>query len=362
MLHTALCDRLQIEFPIFAAPMGFVSGPELTAAVCAAGGMGIMSFSANPPALLRREIKCLASLTDKPFGVNVFLEGSRLPFSIESIIETCIDQRVAVLSTSRGDPAPYVEAAHAADIAIMHQVSTVAEAERAATAGVDIIVAQGGEAGGHVAGDIGTIAFVPRVVDAVAPVPVVAAGGIADARGVAAALALGAQGVMIGTRFIATVEAYAHWVYKHKILAADTGDTVRTSVSGDNRRDASYRTLRTPPVARWLAQTTQGHDECEDDVLIGASVIGGAPTPIVRFAGIPPTPDAQGDIESMDFLAGQGVGLAQDIAPAAAVVHELVSGATQVIERLSGYRNRSQRLALHARGEPRDTRMPETLR
>jgi nitronate monooxygenase len=335
MLRTRLCNLLGIDVPIFAAPMGFITGPELAAAVSNAGGLGIMSFSGSPPPVLREQIRSLRTLTNKPFGVNVLLSGPHLPFSIDAVIDVCLDERVPVLSTFWGDPTPYVARAHSVDVKVIDQVGSLADARRSAQAGVDVIVAQGFEAGGHIAGEVTTLSLVPRVVDAVAPIPVVAAGGIADARGLVAALALGAQAVMIGTRLIATPEAYAHSVYRQKIVAATEDQTVRTTLFGHGFPNAPHRTLRTPFVERWLAEEARGNEQRPDEPQIGATKIGGQPVPILRFMGFPPTPDASGDLESMDFLAGQGVGLVKEIKPAAEVVREFIEGAQEILSQLA---------------------------
>jgi NAD(P)H-dependent flavin oxidoreductase YrpB (nitropropane dioxygenase family) len=335
IMRTDLCKLLGIEVPIFGAPMGFLTGPELAAAVSNAGGLGIMSFNANPPPVLRDEIHRLRSLTSKPFGVGVLLSGPHLPFSVEAIIDVCLKERVPVLVTFWGDPTAYVARAHAAGVKVMDQVGSVADAQRAARAGVDAVIAQGVEAGGHVAGEVTTMALVPRVVDAVAPIPVAAAGGIADARGLVAALALGAQAVMIGTRLIATPEAYAHPVYKQKILDANENQTVRTTLFGFGWPNAPHRTLRTPFVERWLSEEMRGSEQRPDEPRIGETKIGGQPVPLLRFMGFPPTPDASGDLESMDFLAGQSVGLVKEMRPAAEVVSELVEGARRILSSLT---------------------------
>ncbi len=335
IIHTHFCKLFEIEVPIVAAPMGFLTGPDLAAAVSNAGGLGIMSFSANPPPVLRSEIRRLRSLTNKPFGVNVLLSGPHLPFSVEAIVDVCLEERVPVLSTFWGDPTPYVARAHAAGVKVIDQVGSVADAQRAARAGVDAIIAQGVEAGGHIAGTVTTMALVPRVVDAVAPIPVVAAGGIADARGLVAALALGAQAVMIGTRLIATPEAYAHPVYKQKILDANEDQTVRTTLFGFGWPNAPHRTLRTPFVERWLSEEMRGSEQRPDEPRIGETKIGGQPVPLLRFMGFPPTPDASGDFDSMDYLAGQGVGLVKEMKPAAEVVREFVEGARRILSALT---------------------------
>ncbi|NOJ43046.1 NAD(P)H-dependent flavin oxidoreductase [Bradyrhizobium australiense] len=335
MLRTPLCRLLDIEVPVFAAPMGFVTGPELAAAVSNAGGLGIMSFSGNPPAVLREEIRRLRSLTGKPFGIGVLLSGPHLPFPVEAAIDVCIEEQVPVLLTFWGDPTAVARRAKAAGVKVIDQVGSVADAERAVRAGVDAVVAQGVEAGGHVAGEVTTLALVPRVVDAVAPVPVIAAGGIADARGFVAALALGAQGVMIGTRLIATPEAYAHPIYKQKIIDTTEDQTVRTTLFGHGWPNAPHRTLRTPFVEHWLPEETRGSEQRPDEPQIGETRIGGQLVPLLRFMGFPPTPATSGDLECMDFLAGQGVGLVQTIKPAADVVQELVNGARQIISQLA---------------------------
>src|SRR5215470_17815975 len=243
-----LCHMLEIDHPIIAAPMGpDLTGPEFVAAVSNAGGLGILQEQFCPPPVFRKEIRRVQALTAKPFGVNLLLH-----FPVEEQITICLEERVPVLSLFWGDPTPYVGRAHAAGVKVFHQVGSVADARRAADAGVDVIIAQGVEAGGHVAGEVSTLALVPRVVDAVAPRPVAAAGGIADARGVVAVLALGAQAAVLGTRFLASSEARAHPHYKHMVLEASEGDTVRTVLFGYGWPNAPHRTLRTAFVRQWL--------------------------------------------------------------------------------------------------------------
>ena len=327
MLHTSLCELLNIEVPIICAPMGpHITSPELAAAVSNAGGLGIISFGGYPPPLLREEIRRLRGLTDRPFGVNLLLE-----FPVEEHVNFCVEERVPILSFFWGDPLPYVERAHAAGVKVVDQVGSVEAARRSARAGVDVIIAQGVEAGGHVAGQVSTMALVPRVVDAVAPVPVAAAGGIADARGLVAALALGAEGVVMGTRFIATTEAAAHPVYKQKVLDATEEDTVRTTLFGYGWPNAPHRALRTAFVEEWLKDEARGSEQRPDEPVIGETVFGGQRVPLLRFMGFPPSAEATGDIESMGMLAGQGVGLVREVKPAALVVQELIEGARRII-------------------------------
>src|ERR1041385_987151 len=191
MLHTSLCNLLGIDYPILSAPLGpDLSGPELVAAVSNAGGMGILQAQLDPPAMLREKIRQLRRMTERPFGINFILH-----FPIEAGFEVCLEERVPVISFFWGDPSPYIKRAHSAGVKVVHQAGSVEEAKHAVDAGADFVIAQGMEAGGHMRGEVSTFVLVPRVVDSVAPTPVVAAGGIGDARGLVAPLALGAAGV-----------------------------------------------------------------------------------------------------------------------------------------------------------------------
>jgi enoyl-[acyl-carrier protein] reductase II len=171
-------------------------------------------------------------------------------------------------------------------------------------------------------------------VDAVAPRPVAAAGGIADARGLVAALALGAQAAVLGTRFLASTESRAHPHYKKRLLEASEGDTVRTTLFGHGWPDAPHRTLRTAFVQQWLGREARGQESRADEPVVGRSVIGGQAMTVLRFMAFPPNCDASGDIDSMELLAGQGVGLVHEIKPAGQIVHQLVAEAGQIISRL----------------------------
>jgi len=300
------------------------------AAVCNAGGFGILQAQLCPPQLLRHQIRHLRTLTAKPFGVNFVMH-----FPHRDGIQVCIDERVPALSFFWGDPSEIIPAAHAAGIAVLHQVGSVDAAIRAKQAGVDVIIAQGVEAGGHVAGQVSTMVLLPRIVDAVTPALVLAAGGIADARGLAAALCLGADGVVMGTRFLATPEANAHPEYKSRLAAASESDTVRTVLFGNGWPDAPHRTLKTPFVSEWIPRESEMQDSSRVQPVIGRSIIGGSEIPVPRFASLPPNRDATGDIESMALLVGKSVGLVHDIRPAGEIVREMVEGATRLIRGLS---------------------------
>jgi NAD(P)H-dependent flavin oxidoreductase YrpB (nitropropane dioxygenase family) len=263
---------LNIEVPILGAPMGpEISGLELVAAVSNAGGLGMIPFGGYPPPALRERICRLRTLTSRPFAVNILLGGPHLPFAEADLVGACIEERVPVLSLFWGDPTRYVEDAHKAGVKVCDQVGSVDTAKRARDAGIDFIIAQGIEAGGHIAGTVGTMGLTPRVVETVVPTPVVAAGGIADGRGLAAALALGAEGVAIGTRFIASVECNAHDVYKEKVLTANEEDTVRATLFGNGWPNAWHRTLCTDFVKQWLPQERRGSEQRADSQLSGRS-------------------------------------------------------------------------------------------
>ncbi|HET6934211.1 MAG TPA: nitronate monooxygenase [Candidatus Angelobacter sp.] len=319
MIRTRLTELLGLETPIISAPMGpNISGPELVAAVSGAGGLGILQAQLLSPELFREELRLVRKLTRSPFGVNFLL-----PFPCEHLLEICLEEKVGMISFFWGDPGPYIERIHAAGAKVIHQVGTVPEAVNAAKAGVDVIIAQGVEAGGHIAGEVSTFALLPRVLDQVRDVPVVAAGGIADWRGLAAALALGADGVAMGTRFIATPEANAHPTYKQKVVEASENDTVRTVLFGYGWPEAPHRVLRTKFVEEWLGKDPAASGA--GDEIVGYASIGGQKIPLPRFAGIPPGKEAEGEIESMSLYMGQSAGLIHDIRPAAEIVKEMTA-------------------------------------
>jgi nitronate monooxygenase len=327
MLKTRFCERFGIGAPIVVAPMGpDLTGLELVAAVCNAGGFGILQAQLSAPALLREQIRYLRKLTSRPFGVNFVLH-----FPHRESVQVCIEERVSALSFFWGDPSEFIPSAHAADVAILHQVGSVDDAIRAKRAGVDVIIAQGTEAGGHVAGQVSTMVLLPRIVDAVAPALVLAAGGIADGRGLAAALCLGADGVVMGTRFLATPEANAHARYKAGLVAATEEDTVRTILFGNGWPHAPHRVLITSFVKEWVGRENDTQSSIPEAPPVGRTIIAGAEVPIQRFVSIPPNADATSEIESMPLLAGQSVGLIHEIRPAADILCETVAGAERLI-------------------------------
>lgn len=225
VLKSKLCELLEIKYPILQGGMAWVATGELAAAVSEAGGLGVIGAGNAPAAVLEQEIKKAKAGTAKPFGVNIMLLS---PY-VEEVVELLCREQVRVVTTGAGNPGKYVKKFHAYGAKVIPVVSSVALAKRLLRLDVDSMIAEGMEAGGHI-GELTTMALVPQIVDAV-DVPVIAAGGIADGRGVAAALALGAAGVQLGTRFISAYECTAHAQYKGMILKAKDRDTVVTAVS-----------------------------------------------------------------------------------------------------------------------------------
>lgn len=226
MIHTRICEVFGIAHPIISAPMAGTATAELAAAVSEAGGLGLIGGTTmNDPAWLRAQIRAVRARTQKPFGVGFI---SSFP-GLDRLVQVAFDEQVPIVSHSFADPTPYVAPAHAAGIKVLAQVQTVAQAKTAAMAGVDLIAAQGTEAGGHT-GYSGTLPLVPAVIDVARDIPVVAAGGIADGRGLAAVLMLGAEGAWLGSRFVASREAIdAEWK-KQRAVEAGTDDTVLTKI------------------------------------------------------------------------------------------------------------------------------------
>src|SRR5215813_10764520 len=227
MLKTPLCELFGIEVPIILAPMGTCTSAELAAAVSNAGGLGGIGSLFRTTAAIKRDIDTLKKLTNRHFAIN------HIPQTLDAdAFRYTLAARPAVISFALGDPGDLVRQAHDVGSLVMLQVTTVTQAIQAAERGVDVIIAQGGEAGGY-CGEVSTMTLVPQVVDAVAPIPVVAAGGIFDGRGIAAALMLGAAGVNLGTRFIASRESPATNEWKHAITRAKSEDSFKAEVLND---------------------------------------------------------------------------------------------------------------------------------
>ncbi len=319
MLPKDVFSQLGIDKPIFQAPIGSVASPEMAAAVSEAGGVGHLACTWRSPEQLDRLFGKMRKLTRRPYGANFVLD-----FPIEDQLAVALDHGIHIISFFWGDAGRYVTRVHDAGAAAIQVVGSIDEAKRAADAGFDLIVAQGRDAGGHVRSDLGAMALVPQVVDAVSPLPVLAAGGIADRRGVAAALALGASGVWVGTRFLASAEADIHPRYQARVLASGGDDTLHSQLFDLGWSGAPLRTLKNATTTLWeqagrpLAGKRPGEGEA-----IGTRADGSV---IPRYHFGAPTTQVAGDIDAMALYAGAAVGMVRDCRPAAEIVFELAAG------------------------------------
>ena len=329
-LTTRFTEAFGLTTPIAQAGLAFVGmTPDLAVAVSNAGALGSLGVGLMPAPALLQTIHAVRSGTWRPFHVN-FITMFTKPDQIDAVCAT----GVAAASFHWGHPPrEWIDRLHASGVRVMEQVGTVDHAKRAVDDGVDVVVAQGLEAGGHNCATLPTFAFVPLVVDAVAPALVLASGGVADGRGLAAALMLGADGAWIGTRFVATDESAAHDEYKRRVVAAGAEDTSLTSLFGpDTPQFNPMRVLRNRVVRTW-DDPAAGHPDGAETV-IGTFTLGGEETTLHRFSNLVPMRGATtGDFEEMPLLAGQGVGLVTSTRPAAEVVAELTTQAEKLLGR-----------------------------
>jgi enoyl-[acyl-carrier protein] reductase II len=310
-LRTPLCDLFGIEVPICLAGMGGVSMAPLVAAISNAGGLGIMGAANLSPDGLREEIRRTRQLTDRPFAVDLL---APIPEMIEPYLPVLFDEDVRIFVAGLAVPEKHLGEMKRRGIKIMVMTGKVQHAVRAEQAGADVVAAQGTEAGGHT-GEIGTLALVPQVVDAV-KIPVVAAGGITDGRGVVASLALGAQGAVIGTRFIATPEATAARQYREALVQAKQDDTVRTRCYSGK----PLRTLKNPYVAEYEADPSKIKRFPEQLAISSARQV-------MAYW------NAEADPARTCMPAGQGVGSFHDIRPAGELLREIVAQAESILHR-----------------------------
>lgn len=320
-----LLDILQVEKPILSAPMAGAAGPELVAAVCNAGGYGVIPLWGRSKEQVATGIDELRELTDRNFAVNL-----NLSFPHEDQLEMCIAKGVHGVSLFWGMEPSVIARAKAGGLTVLMSVGNAQEAKTAAQAGADVIVAQGWEAGGHVWGQVSTIALIPAVVDAV-KVPVVAAGGIADGRGMAAAMMLGASGVWIGTRLLASSEATIHEVYRNRILQASETDTQWAhDLYHVGWPDAPHRALSNSTSRAWVeAGCSEPGNRPNEKEQIGQRPNG---DPVVRYQSYTPLPETSGDVEAMSLWSGQGVSLVREVIPAADIVEEVYQAARTLLQ------------------------------
>ena len=331
MLQTPLCKELGIEYPIFSAGIALAAGPELVAAVSNAGGFGVLGASGMPPEVLRERIARVRERTHRPFGVNIiideFEEGDHA-FLLDAVAEVS-SLRVAAVVLFWGDPAPFVEPAHRNGVRIIIQVGSVDEAMAAAESGVDAVIAQGVEAGGHVRGRTSIWELLPATVDAVRPLPVVGSGGIGDGAGVARALIAGAQAVSLGTRFVASHEAWLHPAYKQRIVDSTARDTVYNELYDVWWPNAPHRTLRNKAFDEWdAAGRPPPGKRPGEGTSIGKRRLGsGELVDWPRYATGTVPPDFEGDIDYAPLWAGESCSVVNDIKPAGEIVRDLVRDA-----------------------------------
>jgi enoyl-[acyl-carrier protein] reductase II len=286
--------------------MAWVSTAELVSAVSEAGSLGIIGAGNAPPEYVLEQIRKTKEWTEKPFGVNIPLFS---PY-VKEVIEVCVKERVAVVTTGAGNPGPIVPPLKEAGIKVIPVVSSVALAKRLERIGVDALIAEGMESGGHI-GDVATLPLIPQVVDAV-KIPIIAAGGIADGRGLVAALALGAAGVQMGTRFICTEECIVHPNYKEKIVKAGDRATITTGHSLGH----PVRAIRNPMTRRFEEMEKMGLSE-EEIIEFGTGKL--------RLAAV------EGDMVNGSVMAGQSCGLVHDIVPVKVLIERIISEAEEII-------------------------------
>ena len=307
-LRTRLTELLEIEHPIIQGGMAWTATAELVAAVSNAGGIGIIGAGHMPTEILRTEIRKAKELTDKPFGVNLML----LTPHIDEIVELVVRERVHAVTTGAGNPGKYMSALKNAGIKILTVVPSVALAKRMESIGADAVIGEGMEAGGHI-GELTTMVLTPQLADAVT-IPVIAAGGIADGRGIAAAFALGAEGVQVGTRFMCADECTIHQSVKDEVIKAKDRDTIVTGRSTGH----PVRVLKNK-LSKQI-ELLDKENKAEEIEALGTGKLALA----MR----------QGDTSMGSLMAGQMAGMVSSIEPAAQIVRDMMSDAEAVMERL----------------------------
>lgn len=307
MVRSVLCDMLGIRYPVFQGGMAWIADGKLAAAVSEGGGLGIIGAGNAPASYVREQIQVVRSLTNQPFGVNIMLLS---PF-VDEVAQVVTEEKVAVVTTGAGNPSKYMKPWLEAGIKVIPVVPSVAMAKLATRLGASAVIAEGGESGGHV-GELTTMVLVPLICDAT-PLPVIAAGGIADGRGVAAAFMLGACGVQMGTRFLSAEECNIHPTYKEKII--DAGDLC-TMVTG-KRLGHPVRSLRTQ-FARSYAKAEYGGMPDEELETLGAGAL--------RLAV------QEGDVKNGCFMSGQVAAMVNQVQPAAQIVRGVMEFAEPLLK------------------------------
>jgi nitronate monooxygenase len=327
MLKTRICELFGIEYPIVSAGMGGVALAKLAAAVSEAGGLGTIALAGFSPQAIHEEIATARKLTKKPIAVNLLI-----PFLRPGIVEAVAAEPIAAVTLFWGDPAEQIPACKKIGLKVIWQCGSADEALAAKRAGADAVIAQGFEAGGHVRGVVTTFALIPEVRDAIGDLPLLAAGGIADGRGLAAALALGADGAVFGTRLLASHESAAHPEFKQALVAAHASETVHTKLYDVGWPDAAHRVIRTPLYEAWeragSPESGRRPGEGEETARFTDRAI---EVPLVKYSVSPPLDYMQGDLGGLAFYAGQSVSYVHEIEPVGAIVKRIAAEAREVI-------------------------------
>jgi NAD(P)H-dependent flavin oxidoreductase YrpB (nitropropane dioxygenase family) len=331
-IATNFTKEYKVAHPIAAAGMAFAGMvPEFTIASCESGVMGSFAGVGLMPVAILKDMLAKVSLgTTKPYHVNFITI-----YTQDEHIELCAALKVAAVSFHWGPPkVQWVRLLQAAGVKVWEQVGSVNAAKKAIDSGIDCVIAQGSEAGGHNYGQLPSFVLIPAVRDAIGNAMLLGSGGIADGRGIAAALALGADGAWIGTRFVATTEGNVHREYKNKLVTAQGVDTVRTRIFGKHHPDFNpIRVLKNKVVQDWHERQAEVPVDNAGEVVVGTMDMFGVPTELRKFTNLVPTPSASGDFEELPLLAGQGVGLIHDIAPIKIVVEQMMSQAAQIFSK-----------------------------
>lgn len=332
-ITTRFTARFGCKHPFACAGMAFAGMTELARAVCRGGGVGAIGAGLVPAEPLRGLIHEMRKENSAPFNVN-FLTV----FDNDAPIRICAEERVPIVSFHWGHPSgQHIKLLRDAGVSVWEQVGSVEAARRAADDGIEVIVAQGSEAGGHNYGALPTLALVPAVVDAVAPSLVLAAGGIADGRGVAAALALGADGVWVGSRMVATRESSVHPEHKRRLVAATGEQTVLSGIFGPEMPHFNpMRVLRNRIVEDCNDRLNEVPTRRDDLPEIGRTRLFGQDLPLHKFDAILATEATKADWEEMPWLGGQGIGLIHDIPPATEAIDRMMAEAQAILSRLAG--------------------------
>ncbi|MFL4468478.1 NAD(P)H-dependent flavin oxidoreductase [Tateyamaria armeniaca] len=331
---TRFTERFGTKHPLAQAGMAFAGEkPELAIAVCKGGGIGSIGVGFTPGEVLRDMIGTIRAATDAPFNVNFIT-----CFGNDEQVRVAAEEKVPIASFHWGHPPPAQTAMlKDAGCSIWVQVGSVEDGLKAVEYGAEVIVAQGWEAGGHNYGGMGSMALIPAMVDAVGDrAMVLAAGGISDARAAAAALVLGADGVWVGTRLVASAEANVHPEHHRRLIAAQGADTTRSGVFGPEMPDFNpMRLLKVRVTEEFEGRLQDVPMERDNEPVIGETIFMGQPHTKRRFDVILPTSDTTGDFEEMAWLAGQGVGQVSDIQPAAEIVREMMQGARDLLNSMN---------------------------